>query len=1142
MTRTKVKLLVYLSLLQLTVLSVQAYGQVIAPPAFGQQTDRNRYESQRTLVYEQDFEGNVSGVYFEGPNVYVTQDAQYVIDGASSVLFSPPSTFIVMEQYETNIRPNSVYEIEFDYSIIVPPSSEDAYTLGAYLYWSGVNAGDAHVNAGPIYSPESTSGQFRRRIRTGTEAEIDLILFNLEATIAIDNLRIYRDDPILLPAKPPIQIAPFPRIGNYNLYSSFATSLRNDGMSAHDVESILGMFDLVTGYEIDHTLFPTDAGHALREINPSIQVLPYHQSFVAQLDGVEPVGGVAGMLQLFNRGIQEEWLMRGPEGEFLEEPWFPNHFQMNHTEFSPLVDGTRFTDYAIEYLANSVLATGLWDGIHFDQSEWFPNPLLADTDPFLEEIGPLPPIDADGNGVAETEAELQTNFYNAFIDFFSEVHDRLGYTKLLFGNAGEIPSRASVLQKLNGYQREFTTIYPMDEFGDFDLRVSTGWYDLLQRYTTAETYLREPQVLNFQFTGFGLGEDTGTISANGLPDRFPALEVRDFQRMRLGLTTVLMGDGFFGYDFIDNTTLPVWFDEYAVNASGVPEMEIESKGYLGQPLGEKIEIENPNNVTLLELDFESAISLPDGVHLDNFILTSDPSAVIEGSQSIVISNYALGEDESTAVLFSLVEDFPLESNTNYQLFIDYLVLDNDNTIRELPLLGAGIVEPDLIEGYSGSSNTGIWDAEPGQRGTLRVSTKTTGPGASFQSYLLHNGSVALDNIRVVQGTGGIYRRDFERGIALVNPTNQSITLTQQQVAGPFNRSGIRRISGIQDPVVNDGSSVNSGITIPATDGIILLADEIVAAINFPPAVVNVGVQGTEAHLAWPSSIGTVAGYLVEYGIGTSDFTSFVMTGEQSPQAVLQNLEPGTDYRARVASYDFEGQLSAFRESGTFTTPGLTITRPLITSNPLLAPGSFVTIFGSNLSASGGFISEAPFPSVLAGTQVLVNDVPAPIAAVQPHEITFVVPNELGGNEAILQVNVDGVDSPSIVVPVSEATPLIWTWDGVYAIAFHNEDYSPVTAENPARLGDAIIVLVSGTGKFEPLAPSGITPLPDSESYYEPQITIGGVSVGYANVIPAPWYGIGLAAFSIPETAGSGPQDLVLSIAGITANTAAIVLE
>jgi len=69
-----------------------------------------------------------------------------------------------------------------------------------------------------------------------------------------------------------------------------------------------------------------------------------------------------------------------------------------------------------------------------------------------------------------------------------------------------------------------------------------------------------------------------------------------------------------------------------------------------------------------------------------------------------------------------------------------------------------------------------------------------------------------------------WRRDFEHGVALVNPSDSPELVI---LGGTY-----YRFHGIQDPVTNDGAAVTQ-MTVPARDGLILLSD-IVPASNQPP--------------------------------------------------------------------------------------------------------------------------------------------------------------------------------------------------------------------------------------------------------------------------------------------------------------------
>src|SRR6185436_4644442 len=64
-------------------------------------------------------------------------------------------------------------------------------------------------------------------------------------------------------------------------------------------------------------------------------------------------------------------------------------------------------------------------------------------------------------------------------------------------------------------------------------------------------------------------------------------------------------------------------------------------------------------------------------------------------------------------------------------------------------------------------------------------------------------------------TKEVWRRDFERGVVLVNPTHEAKTVALEP--------GLRRLQGAQDPLVNDGAAVKE-IRIAPKDGVVLRRD------------------------------------------------------------------------------------------------------------------------------------------------------------------------------------------------------------------------------------------------------------------------------------------------------------------------------
>ena len=71
---------------------------------------------------------------------------------------------------------------------------------------------------------------------------------------------------------------------------------------------------------------------------------------------------------------------------------------------------------------------------------------------------------------------------------------------------------------------------------------------------------------------------------------------------------------------------------------------------------------------------------------------------------------------------------------------------------------------------------------------------------------------AITQPPAVQWQKEVWRRDFEHGIALVNPTKQAVAVTLDR--------GFCRLKGKQDPVTNDGNPATS-VLLQARDGIVL---------------------------------------------------------------------------------------------------------------------------------------------------------------------------------------------------------------------------------------------------------------------------------------------------------------------------------
>ena len=140
----------------------------------------------------------------------------------------------------------------------------------------------------------------------------------------------------------------------------------------------------------------------------------------------------------------------------------------------------------------------------------------------------------------------------------------------------------------------------------------------------------------------------------------------------------------------------------------------------------------------------------------------------------------------------------------------------------------------------------------------------------------------------------------------------------------------------------------------------------------------------------------------------------------------------------------------------------------------LAPGEFVSIYGSNLAAAT-MQAGAPYPMTLGGVTVTVNNIPAPIYLVSKGQISFLVPFAVTGSTANVVVKNSTGTSNTVTLPLATTAPGIYSVDlsgAGYGIVLH-ADYSLVSATSPATRGETVLVYLTGLGAVTPSVADGI---------------------------------------------------------------------
>jgi uncharacterized protein (TIGR03437 family) len=141
----------------------------------------------------------------------------------------------------------------------------------------------------------------------------------------------------------------------------------------------------------------------------------------------------------------------------------------------------------------------------------------------------------------------------------------------------------------------------------------------------------------------------------------------------------------------------------------------------------------------------------------------------------------------------------------------------------------------------------------------------------------------------------------------------------------------------------------------------------------------------------------------------------------------------------------------------------------------ISPGEAIVIFGSGMASSGATAATLPLSTNLNNVTVTINGTPAPLYYVQPTQIAALVPYEVTGPIALIQVSNNGSLSNTVTAFVRTTSPGVYTLPsgGVGEAAVEHADGSVVSATSPAVPGETLEVYVSGLGAVTPPVTDGI---------------------------------------------------------------------
>ncbi|HTA44438.1 MAG TPA: hypothetical protein VK789_18440 [Bryobacteraceae bacterium] len=229
----------------------------------------------------------------------------------------------------------------------------------------------------------------------------------------------------------------------------------------------------------------------------------------------------------------------------------------------------------------------------------------------------------------------------------------------------------------------------------------------------------------------------------------------------------------------------------------------------------------------------------------------------------------------------------------------------------------------------------------------------------------------------------------------------------------------------------------------------------------------------------------------------------------------------------VSAMSFTRTVAPFPSAGTvavLTTSGFTmmsasypnVPPPVVSGlvsaadgNASVAPGEWVSIYGSNLSPAVMAGGQLPLATSLGDACLMANGAPLPLLFVSPGQVNAQLPYSIQGSVTLSVHTPTGVSS-NFLFTVQPAAPSVFL-AGIagsetgLATIFRADNGQLVTPTNPIHPKDWVTIYLTGMGPTSPAAIEGhaAPSSPLASAAIQPEVTLGGVplTVSYAGLVP-----------------------------------------
>lgn len=263
----------------------------------------------------------------------------------------------------------------------------------------------------------------------------------------------------------------------------------------------------------------------IRELNPNIIILAY---ITAQEIKADAASSYSQMRRKLVSGISQDWYLTDTASNRIS--FWPGTWMLNLADNAPLVNGIRFNQYLAQFVNREIFSAGLWDGVFYDNAwrdvQW--------------KSGPNTDLDKDG----QPDTNVDLHWRQGMRTIFEETRKLSGNRYIVMGNV----TSDAYKNELNGGMLEN---FPSH---------NGGWEGTMELYASHEQGSASPRFMVINANNANKGTETSNL-----------------KKMRYGLASTLMLDGYYAYDYGDqNHNQTWWYDEYDVE--------------LGQPLAPAVSL------------------------------------------------------------------------------------------------------------------------------------------------------------------------------------------------------------------------------------------------------------------------------------------------------------------------------------------------------------------------------------------------------------------------------------------------------------------------------------------------------------------------------------------------------------------------